>query len=809
MSGSRAIAGLMAFIFIFALSAPAFASPSGQAIGTSVPGWYRQDTTRLPGDSGDPAFFTDLAVVDENTAWACGNYGLVCKTTDGGRHWSKQHTGSENFYIITAADRNTAWAYDPFTRYLYKTTNGSTWKYFRDMGDLQLDPTDLDAASRGVIWGVGGFDAFVSADGGSTWSHKNFDDRTLQAVSAVDATTAWAVGHFIYGGGAIMKTTNRGANWTALRVRGRSEYKSVCAVDEDNVWAVGWGSIMRTSAGSSSDWTSTWKEQYYHQNANLVLGNEITAVDGRRAWVAGFGSWVWRTEDGGSTWFFQPALPDGNSGDNASGYTPIDQKVGDIDTLYAIGAANAERIWAVGSFDNNEQKGAFRYKPAVLSTDDGGGSRCDVWYLPEGSTAWGFQTYLTVINPGSGGETVVRFTFMPSKGDVVVKRFKLAFHDQAVLDNDYLKSILGEADFSTKVESENGGPIAVDRTMTWTGPGAASSESHCSVGVTAPSTHWYFPEGSSRWGFESWLLVQNPNSKTANCQITYMIENEGPVTVQEQVPANTRKTFSMAQHIGSKDASIEVTSDIPVIPERAMYRNNRREGHDSVGTTKPSSSFYLAEGTTGWGFTTYVLVQNPNDEPTDVTVTYMTASGPVEQPAFQMPPNSRKTIRVNDVLPNTDLSTRVAGTRPIIAERAMYWDSGTGEACHDSIGIDSPHAAFMLPDGQIGRCETYILVQNPNDSDVLVDLQLEAKSTGGNQGQVNLSETIPANSRRTFNLYELLARAGTSEYLDPTIYPRWGTSVSSLSTGLNVIVERSMYWNSRGAGTDTIGGYVD
>jgi hypothetical protein len=27
------------------------------------------------------------------------------------------------------------------------------------------------------------------------------------------------------------------------------------------------------------------------------------------------------------------------------------------------------------------------------------------------------------------------------------------------------------------------------------------------------------------------------------------------------------------------------------------------------------------------------------------------------------------------------------------------------------------------------------------------------------------------------------------------------------STGLPVMVERAMYWNSRGAGTDTIGGY--
>ena len=76
---------------------------------------------------------------------------------------------------------------------------------------------------------------------------------------------------------------------------------------------------------------------------------------------------------------------------------------------------------------------------------------------------------------------------------------------------------------------------------------------------------------------------------------------------------------------------------MPVIPERAMYRNNRREGHDSTGTTAPSRDYYLAEGTTNWGFKTYVLVQNPNNARNTVTVTYMTPKGPVQQKPFTMP----------------------------------------------------------------------------------------------------------------------------------------------------------------------------
>ncbi len=313
--------------------------------------------------------------------------------------------------------------------------------------------------------------------------------------------------------------------------------------------------------------------------------------------------------------------------------------------------------------------------------------------------------------------------------------------------------VLGQKDFSTRVTCTEGKTIAVDRTMTWTGPGAASSESHSSVGVTAPAKTWYLPEGSSAWGFETWLLIQNPNATAASCNVTYMIEDGSPVTVPKTIPASSRASFNIKDDIGEKNASIKVEStNVPVIPERAMYRNNKREGHDSIGTTTPAGDYYLAEGTTAWGFTTYVLVQNPQTTPTDVTITYMTSTGARAQAPFPLAGNSRKTIRVNDVtgMGSTDFSTRVTGSKPIIAERAMYWDNGTGEACHDSIGMASAHKTFYLPDGQSSDgCETWTLVQNPNTTDVKVEVTHLTPTGAGN---VTRTETIPASSRKTFGM---------------------------------------------------------
>jgi hypothetical protein len=320
------------------------------------------------------------------------------------------------------------------------------------------------------------------------------------------------------------------------------------------------------------------------------------------------------------------------------------------------------------------------------------------WYLAEGSTNWGFSDYITIENPNSKALSA-DITYMLSGGTDVKQAVGLPAMSQTTVNP---ADVLGQQDFSTIVRSSDGtSAISVDRTMTWIGPGAPSPEAHSSIGVTTPARTWFLPEGSTRWGFECWTLVQNPGLTEASVALNYMTEGAGLQVVYHTVPPHARATFSMADDIGPEDSSIMVSSNQPVIAERSMYRNNRREGHSSIGSTTASTDYYLAEGTTAHGFTSYLLVQNPKSSPVDVTLTYMTPSGPVTQPTFTMPPDSRRTINVNEVaeVSSTDLSTHVHGSSPIVAERAMYWGAGTalGEAGHDSIGIDKPTHDLVPP----------------------------------------------------------------------------------------------------------------
>ncbi|MBC7253919.1 MAG: S8 family serine peptidase, partial [Actinobacteria bacterium] len=178
------------------------------------------------------------------------------------------------------------------------------------------------------------------------------------------------------------------------------------------------------------------------------------------------------------------------------------------------------------------------------------------WYLAEGCTAAGMQTYILIQNPNPGAVTV-DLTFMTGNGPVPGPRgFTLPANSRATfLANAYVP---GEADLSTRVTSEGGG-VVCERAMY--GPGMAWA--HDSVGVTSPSTTWYLAEGCTAAGMQTYILVQNPNPGAVTVDLTFMTGN-GPVPGPRgfTLPANSRATFLANAYVpGEADLSTRVTSE--------------------------------------------------------------------------------------------------------------------------------------------------------------------------------------------------------------------------------------------------------
>ena len=427
--------------------------------------------------------------------------------------------------------------------------------------------------------------------------------------------------------------------------------------------------------------------------------------------------------------------------------------------------------------------------PVVVTTAEGP-SNTDViftitagpaqtWYLAEGSTLHGFDTYVLMANPNASAATV-NVVYNTNLGRIprpvpitVPANSRVTLHVSNDVPNVEVSTIL-----------QASVPIVAERAVYWND----RIEGTDSIGVTAASRTWYLAEGSTAHGFETWVLIQNPGTAEANVTVTYMTSNGIVKKPTFPVAAGQRYTIDVGRDVGFCDVSTKVESDQDIVCERSMYWDARRGGHDSIGVTSPSRTWYLAEGSTAWGFETYLLIQNPSEtKPASVNVTYMTRFGPAYEPAFIMGPGSRKTIRVNDSIKDEDTSIKVESDNEVIAERAMYWDNGTGKAGHDTVGVPAPATSVNLGEGSTAwGFETFLCIQNPGSQDASVSVTYMTPN-----GPVNTpNRVVGANSRLTVDVNN------ECPDVDASI---------KVQSATPIMAERAMYWQNRGGGHVSIG----
>lgn len=394
------------------------------------------------------------------------------------------------------------------------------------------------------------------------------------------------------------------------------------------------------------------------------------------------------------------------------------------------------------------------------------------WYLAEGSTNYGFEEFVLLQNPGAATANA-RLTFMTLDGPMSPYPVSVPPQSRATVR---VNDVVNGQDVSTRITCDQ--DIICERSMYWNG----RIEGTDSIGVQAPSYAWYLAEGTTSYGFDTFLLIQNPTARATIVEVTYLTST-GPVEKDPfTIDANSRFSINVRDDLPASDMSFEVVADQRVICERSMYWDGKRGGHDSIGTNSPAQEWYLAEGSTDWGFDEYVLLGNPGAEPAIVDLTCMTPSGPVPQATLSLPAGSRVTVRVNDDLPGEDVSVKVLADRGIVAERAMYWNNGTGKAGHCALGVPQPREECFLAEGSTDwGFDEWVLIQNPNGSACSVGIDYMTS-----RGLIPTTGfSIPANSRVSVHVNEAVQGLDTS---------------TRVYSNLPIIAERSMYWNGRGAG---------
>jgi hypothetical protein len=417
------------------------------------------------------------------------------------------------------------------------------------------------------------------------------------------------------------------------------------------------------------------------------------------------------------------------------------------------------------------------------------------YILAEGATGGFFDTDLLIANPNNTAAPMT-LTFLKQDGTTTVVTRTVAARSHMTIHVDELPG-LEATSAATTIRSDNGLPLAVERTMFWN---ASRYGGHTDAAVPGPSKSWVFGEGAQGF-FDTYLLIANPNDGPADLTLTFLREGEPPFVATRSVGALSRLTIHAAEYpeLQNRSFGISVESTQPVNAERATYFATTPArlwsgGQASAGVAQPSKSWFLAEGATGPFFDTFILLGNPGDVAANVDVRFLLDTGEAVDVKREVPARGRVTIPV-DMEPDprvqaASLSTVVTSDVPIVAERSMYWPTGEalpwGEA-HHAVGLTGTATRWALAEGRAGGAfsyVTYILLANPSNTAADVNISYLRESGV----PVVKSYSVPPTSRVTVDV------GGTVPELANQLFG----AVIEVTNGVGIAVERAMYWTSEG-----------
>lgn len=188
--------------------------------------WHTGDGGRTweSQESDTDSTLSAIFFLDAQHGWAVGNNGTIVHTADGGRNWTRQqspvHLFHRDVFFVTPSK---GWIASEKTHILYTEDSGETWQIQFNDDVYNLTSISFSDENHGWTAGEYGF-TYHTEDGGENWEHQagyfRVNDETgdidtgvtLFDVIGLDALTGLAVG----ADGVVTKTGDGGKTWNRL-----------------------------------------------------------------------------------------------------------------------------------------------------------------------------------------------------------------------------------------------------------------------------------------------------------------------------------------------------------------------------------------------------------------------------------------------------------------------------------------------------------------------------------------------------------------------------------------------------------------
>lgn len=188
------------------------------------------------------------------------------------------------------------------------------------------------------------------------------------------------------------------------------------------------------------------------------------------------------------------------------------------------------------------------------------------WHFAEGCTRRFFQSYVLLGNPGEDDALVAIDYYL---NDASIRHEYLVRARSRVTVPISSQGGLNDREMSFSVFSNR--PLVAERSLYYDLDSHRGGDD--AMGSPGTSTTWYFSEGYTEGGFDTYVLISNPSFSPAYVRAEFLRDDGAVFTYDYLVPAQRRVTITADALPGLERAAFStvLNSDVPIVAERAMY----------------------------------------------------------------------------------------------------------------------------------------------------------------------------------------------------------------------------------------------
>lgn len=308
--------------------------------------------------------------------------------------------------------------------------------------------------------------------------------------------------------------------------------------------------------------------------------------------------------------------------------------------------------------------------------------------------------------------------------------------------------------------------------------------------ILAGSKNWYFAEGATSSGQDTYVVLYNAGPRNTHASIDYMLDTGAHSLKTYAVSARSFTKIRLNSAIGNgRVFGMKIVADDPIVAERSSYVSS--DGHSTIGSTATSQDWYFADGSTSGGTRERIALLNPSGSNAAVKMTYMFTDGTSLARTFTLSGARRRTTvdAARDVGAGKSFALHVETTNGvgIVAERSLSFTYSGWSGNSITMGAKSPGAAWYFAAGSTGASnDEYIVVQNPGAASASVTVKYMLESGAG----ITKTHSLGAGKRLSLKVNSYVGNGKNV-----------GVQVTSTQP---VVAERAEYFSSGGSD----GGYA-